>query len=51
MASSSAQRIIRVRGAWRIGSKDGFMGSKRYFGDDSQQKKLWEYTWESVSVD
>ena len=40
-----------VRGAWRIDSKGENMGSKSYFGNESQRKKLWEHTWESVSVD
>ena len=40
-----------IQGAWRIGSHGENLGTKRYFGDDAQRKKLWEHTWESVNVD
>ena len=49
--STETKGSAGVRGAWRIGSQGDDMGSKRYFGDGSQRKKLWEHTWESVSVD
>ena len=50
-STSETKGSAGVQGAWRIGSRGEDLGTKRYFGDDGQRKKLWEHTWESVNVD
>ncbi|KIJ96917.1 hypothetical protein K443DRAFT_10285 [Laccaria amethystina LaAM-08-1] len=37
-----------TKGAFRIESHGENLGKKRYFGTETQRKKLWEHSWEST---
>ncbi|KAF8635266.1 hypothetical protein AX15_000489 [Amanita polypyramis BW_CC] len=49
-SSSLSEGSAGIKGAWRRGSGGEDLGTKYYFGDESQRKKLWEHTWEAVDV-
>ncbi|PFH49858.1 hypothetical protein AMATHDRAFT_146712 [Amanita thiersii Skay4041] len=50
-SSARGPGSVGIKNAYRTGSRGENLERKRYYGDETQRRKLWEHTWQAVQVD